>query len=177
EDYNMFVSLGTKQIEIFEYIKELLSPHLASITPNKQFVDFLVKVLSLRDTKIESYLRSVSIIPNRSLTKLFKAEELYSEDEDLFRTVFQSSDKFLPPDLQGDNNCLQGLERMGLNVHVNPQTFMACARKIHHDLQQPDIQFSVIRSRAKAVINYLYEHLMDLIFTPQQWKELIRIKF
>ncbi|CAG8506135.1 9759_t:CDS:2, partial [Cetraspora pellucida] len=177
EDYNMFVLLGTKQIEIFEYIKEHLSPHLTNIAPNKQFVDFLTKVLSLRDSKIETYLKSIPIIPNRSLTKLYKAEDLYSENEDLFRTVFQSSDKFLPPDLQGDNNCLQGLERMGLNVYVNPQTFMACARKIHSDLQQPDTQFSIMRSRAKTVINYLYEHLMDLIFTPQQWKELIRIKF
>ncbi|CAG8498595.1 12155_t:CDS:10, partial [Dentiscutata erythropus] len=177
EDYNMFVSLGTKQIETFEYIKEYLSPHFESIKPNKQFIDFLVKVLSLRDLKIEYYLKSIPIIPNKSLTKLYKADQLYSEDEDLFRTIFKGSDKFLPLDLQENNSCLQSLENMGLNIHINPQTFMSCARKIHSDLQQPDIQFSTMRSRAITLISYLYDHPTDLNFSDQQWSELTCIKF
>ncbi|KAF0539436.1 Sacsin [Gigaspora margarita] len=177
EDYNMFVSLGTKQIETFEYIKEHLSPNFKSIKPDKQFVDFLVKILSLKDPKIESYLKSIPIIPNQSLTKLYRADELYSEDKDLFRTIFKGSDKFLPLDLQGDSDCLQSLEKMGLNIHINPQTFMSCARKIHSDLKQPDIQFSSMRSNAIILITYLYDNLADLNFTPQQWNELISTKF
>ncbi|CAG8463921.1 13995_t:CDS:10 [Racocetra fulgida] len=179
-DFNVLFKLGAKYITPLEYVKEHLKPQ--NVTLDQQYIDFLKTVLSLEKREIENYLMPLKIIPNYHLTELVRGDTLYDINESLFRRIFWNTNKLLHPALQVNARCLSVLKRMGLKHQVNSLTFLECVREIDSKIKmfqsrQLNDQINLVKSDAKFLMEYLYEHLATLNFTNEQWLELISIKF
>ncbi|CAG8618395.1 3277_t:CDS:2, partial [Scutellospora calospora] len=178
-DFNTLFHLGAKYVEPVEYIKVHLNPR--TVTPDQQYITFLKTVLALGKVEIEHYLSPLKIIANYDL-ELVKANTLYDLNESLFRRIFWNTGKLLHPDLQGNAYCLSALKRMGLKHQVTPVTFLECVHEVDSrirriQLEQSNSQIHLIKSDARFLMEYLYEHWTVLLFSPEQWQELISIKF
>ncbi|CAG8544962.1 11644_t:CDS:10, partial [Racocetra persica] len=179
-DFNVLFRLGAKYITPLEYIKEHLKPQ--NITLDQQYIDFLKTVLSLEKREIENYLMPLKLIPNYHLTELVRGNTLYDINEHLFRRIFWNTNKLLHPALQVNAKCLSVLKRMGLKHYVNSLTFLECVHEIDSKIkmfqsQQLNEQINLVKSDAKFLMEYLYEHFATLNFRNEQWSELISIKF
>ncbi|CAG8553738.1 7277_t:CDS:2, partial [Dentiscutata heterogama] len=176
-DYYTLFNLGATYIEPVEYVKEHLDPR--TVTLDQQYIDFLKAVLSLEKREIEDYLSPLSIVPNYYLTGLVKANALYDINEALFRRIFWNTSKLLHPVLQGDLRCLNALKRIGLRYQVNSVTFLECVREIDSRIRSNQLndQINLVKSDARFLVEYLYEHLTNLNFSLFQWQELLSIKF
>ncbi|CAG8514794.1 16849_t:CDS:2, partial [Cetraspora pellucida] len=131
---------------------------------------------------VENYLSPLKIIPNYHLTELVRANTLYDMNESLFRRIFWNTDNLLHPSLQVNSKCLSVLKRMGLKYQVNSVTFLECVHEIDSRIkrfqsQQLNDQINLVKSDARLLMEYFYEHLTTLYFTNEQWLDLISIKF
>ncbi|CAG8850905.1 26538_t:CDS:1, partial [Racocetra persica] len=90
-------------------------------------------------------------------------------------------DRFLQNVIQDNSTSLKVLEEIGLNRQVNTNTFIRCAEeiatKIKKSKENKDNSFKYIKSSAKKVVFYFYDHHADLEFSPEEWNELVNIKF
>ncbi|CAI2169512.1 17385_t:CDS:2 [Funneliformis geosporum] len=106
------------------------------------------------------------------------ANTLYDSTVPLFYHVFEDTDKFLPSVLCGNQRWMTALGRIGLKRQVNCNTFIECVQEIRSQIEQPTrFPASVVKTRAKFVLEYLYAHTLTLYFTNDQWDQILQIEF
>ncbi|GBB96452.1 hypothetical protein RclHR1_02760005 [Rhizophagus clarus] len=185
---NMLSKLGATFMNEIEYIKYHILPDIKSSTPSQNYISFLSYILSLENPEIEECLKQNEVIPNKSLTKFVRADTLYDTNNSLFQIIFANTDKVLPSELQNryfsrnflyqdSNSCLSALERIGLKRQVNCDTYIECALEIVSQFEERRFPINAIEYRAKALVQYLYEHVNDLNFDNEQWNKIKEIKF
>ncbi|CAG8515443.1 10759_t:CDS:2, partial [Cetraspora pellucida] len=174
DDFNTLFALEVEILDSLKYVKDNLIPHLIALGPTIQCLDLLKSIILLKNRDIENHLALHRIIPNNSLTKLAKANELYDTNNYLFLTSFNESDSFLHSDLRLNHECFEAVKRMGLNYQVNSQNFLECAREIQSRINN-NVTDTIDSSL--YVVRYLYDNYSKMRFSKKQWKELITIKF
>ncbi|CAB4393354.1 unnamed protein product [Rhizophagus irregularis] len=176
-DFNTLIKLGATFITEFDYVKDQKLPSFTKFsTPPKEYIPFLRAVLLLNNSEIEEYFKQQEVIPNRSLTEFVSADTLYDMENPLFRSIFADTDKILPPELQNNRDCLNSLIRIGLKHQVNCDIFVECAQEIELQIER-GINPSVVKERARNLVQYLYLNIDSLEFNSEQWNKIKRIKF
>ncbi|CAG8697672.1 13615_t:CDS:10 [Rhizophagus irregularis] len=175
-DFNTLIKLGATFITELDYVKDQILPSFAKFsTPPKEYIPFLQAVLLLNNSEIEEYFKQEEVIPNKSLTEFVSANTLYDMDNPLFRSIFADTDKILPPELQNNRDCLNSLKRIGLKHQVNCSIFVDCVQEIELQIERGNP--SVVKERARNLVQYLYQNINSLEFNNEQWNKIKRIKF
>ncbi|CAG8487317.1 15918_t:CDS:2 [Racocetra fulgida] len=174
DDYSTLFALEVQTLDSLKYVKENLIPYIIDLGPTIQCLELLKSIILLKNRDIEDHLALQPIIPNNSLTKLAKANELYDANNYLFLTSFNESDRFLHSNLLLNPECFEAVKRMGLNYKVNSQNFLECAREIELKINN---NITNANDSSLNVIRYLYENYSKMRFSKKQWEELITIKF
>ncbi|CAG8643824.1 2012_t:CDS:2, partial [Dentiscutata heterogama] len=174
DDYCTLYALEVQILDPLEYVRNNIIPYLLALGPTNESLDLLKSVISLENKDIESCLALYPIIPNNSLTKLVKANELYDSNNYLFYSTFNESDKFLHRDLCLNSECFEAIKKMGLNYQVGSQNFLDCAYEIQSKIDNNTIN---INDTSLYAIRYLYQNYSKMKFTKNQLQELITIRF
>ncbi|PKC10503.1 hypothetical protein RhiirA5_498400 [Rhizophagus irregularis] len=176
-DFITLTKLGATFISELDYVKDHIIPSFIKFkTPPREYIPFLQAVLLLNNSEIEEYFRHREVIPNKSLTEFVSAGALYDMSNTLFCSIFADTDNILPPELQNNNHCLNSLRRIGLKHQVNCSIFVECAKEIELQIKQ-GITSSVVKKRARKLVQYLYQNIDSLEFNSEQWNKIKRIKF
>ncbi|CAG8483996.1 4119_t:CDS:10 [Acaulospora morrowiae] len=161
-----------------ECVTRYLIPHFKKAKPDAAYVNFLKAILLLKNKRIELYLCTNELFPNRSLTRYAKVDTLYDANVSLFHDIFRDKDVFLPQGLQENQEILNILGTIGLNRVVNSHTFIECAREIEYKAEQKSTPMSIISLLAKNLLkDHLFMRSIPLVFTPKEWKEILTINF
>ncbi|CAG8485207.1 6450_t:CDS:10 [Cetraspora pellucida] len=173
EYYSVLTSLGARTYNEFDYVKQYYTPD-SRVRPTQEDVEFLEKILLLKDKNIMDYLESFESIPNKTLEAFVKADALYNADEEFFTQIFDEN-KFLPLKLQNNPGCLYALSRIGLKLNISSSNaYTECAREI-------ELKINEIGNPSDDKIRPIAMELAGLIFRKLKpvkgLDQLTKIKF
>ncbi|KAF0500627.1 Sacsin [Gigaspora margarita] len=178
---NLLESLSAKKRNKLPYIKDAIFSGI-SIPQNIQdgYSQFLIDIFSDDDNidEIKSYIKGLKGIPNK-VFKLCYANDLFDEDNPLFKCVYEDSNRFLPIILQKNQKFKEVLNEIGFNRDVTPEVFIKCAEEVQANFKcENDLKKrKKIKNSADKVVGYFYENPTELKFSIAEWNKLSKIKF
>ncbi|CAB5213059.1 unnamed protein product [Rhizophagus irregularis] len=118
---------------------------------------FLRNILSTNTiTGIVQGLRPRRCFPTSS-RRLKRINDLYDQNNEVFRIVFGNTDVFLHPDFSDFSLTLSSI---GFNNTIDQRTFIKCAEKIE-ELQTDTSPPSDLRYRGFILVDYLYKNIEE----------------
>ncbi|CAG8534630.1 14310_t:CDS:2, partial [Racocetra fulgida] len=174
-------SLSAKKQNKLLYIKDVIVSDI-SIPQNMQdgYSQFLIDIFSDDDSinEIKNYIKGLKAIPNK-VFKLCYAEDLFDEDNPLFKCVYEDSNLFLPSILQNNQKLKEELRKIGFNRDVTPEIFIKCAEEIQVNFKRENDlnKKKKIKNSANTTVCYFYENQSELNFSEANWNKLSKIKF
>ncbi|CAG8504108.1 1313_t:CDS:10, partial [Gigaspora margarita] len=173
EYFRILTLLGAKSYNEYDYVKQYYTPD-SKREPTEEDVEFLEKILLLKNQEILNYLKNFDSIPNKKLKKFMKADDLYDVKVDFFSQIFDEN-KFLPLKLQNNPDCLYVLSNIGFKREINKNTFIECAREIEYIIDN-NID-KEIRPIAIDLAKYFCHNFKSLKFEKDDMNQLYEIKF
>ncbi|RIB26446.1 hypothetical protein C2G38_2267605 [Gigaspora rosea] len=175
-------SLDAKKQSKLNYIKDVISD-ITSIPEQMQneYLQFLIDIFSDNENldEIKNYIKDLKIIPNKTFG-LDRARDLFDLDIELFKSIYEDSNRVLLIDLQNNQKFKEILNEFGFKNYITPEIFIECAKDIQTNFEQyqnDSSKLEKILKSADMAINYFYKNQSEQKFSKDMLDKLSKIKF
>ncbi|KAF0560063.1 sacsin [Gigaspora margarita] len=112
--------------------------------------------------EIKNYIEDLKIIPNKTF-ELYRARDLFDQNVELFKSIYEDSNRFLLINLHNSQIFKKILNEIGFKGYITPEIFVECAKDIQTNFevyQNDSSKLEKILKSADMVSLDIYEELL-----------------